>query len=222
MREMLQYMLKGETAMGAAAMIGKDRRWLWRMRRSSPLFSGQVQVLDRIAKGLLPGQKGEMKTVLKERYEGSITENELFTPKQRRKMERDLVNLKEKEAFLQIFRETTKRTEALDRLGLTVKEVVTAMEEDPEFAQKMDEEQMRILWDIEDNEKSRAKENGASARFLLKKKSDHFKMPERDKGNRALPSWADEGRMKNAEDWAKGDVGFSGKEPNDSSDEPEN
>jgi hypothetical protein len=125
----------------------------------------------------------------------------------------EMVTIKQKEAFLRIYRETGDRNAALDKLKLRTRDVIETLEQDEKFKADFTEEQQRHLWGVEDAEMRRARDEGAAARFMMTRMEKKKVPVEKKKNAKAAPSWASEEGLKSAEAWARGEVGFAAEPP---------
>ena len=181
----------GLSALAALEFLGKHTSWLYNLRTRDPVFSERVSILDRINRGLDYRQSGSDPI----RYRPDHLRTSQFqTPTQSQKAYEDLVDLRQKEAFLAMYRDGELRTDAAHKLGLATIEVLDAMKHDRDFARQIESIQLSKLWDAEDEMYKRAKDSGVDARFLMKKLTDQIEAttpPKRRNGTENKgPSWA--------------------------------
>jgi hypothetical protein len=182
----------GLSAQAACEFLGYDSaRWWHHRAKYDPVFAERVSILDRINRGL--DHRRQRSHPLRYRADG-VAHIEGQTPRQSQKAYEDLVDLRQKEAFIAMYREGQLRTEAAHKLGLATIEVLDAMKQDREFAREIESVQLAKLWDAEDEMYKRAKESGVDARFLMKKLQEQLEAtttPKRRNGTEPKgPSWA--------------------------------
>lgn len=175
----------------ALARICKPHSWLNDLRARDDVFSQRVAILDSIQRGLDIGQG--LAPLVTPDTEHATSRGQ--TPRQALRSRQDLVNLQQKEAFLQIYKETKRRSVAAERLNLSTLEVLQAMNIDAEFTRDIENIRLAALWDAEDAMLERAAESGVDARFLMNKMQEaQKKVPKRNsKKEASIPSWAKTG-----------------------------
>lgn len=190
-QEYLRVLSYGLSYAAALEVVGRSAVWLDTRCRYDPVFAERVSILDRINRDLDRGSSRGRAIRHSPTAPAHVVGQ---TARQSQKAYEALVDLRQKEAFLAMYREGKPRTECASALHLSTIEVLDAIRRDRQFGRDIEAVQLARLWDAEDAMYDRAKDSGVDARFLMKRLTEQIDAkapPKRGSGSGGGgPSWA--------------------------------
>lgn len=189
-QEYLSVLNTGLNYIQALAAVGRGSSWLYTCFKYDPVFAERVAITDLLNRGV---DRGYHRGIALRKSPQAPAHVPGQTARQSQKAYEELVDLRQKAAFIAMYRDGKTRTEAAHDLNLSVIEVAYAMKLDREFAAEIENVQLSKLWNAEDAMYDRAKDSGVDARFLMKRLTEQIESkapPKRKAGTGGQgPSW---------------------------------